>query len=342
VIGYYVHHQGRGHLHRAMAIAAAMDAPVVGLSSLTRPMDWNGHWIQLPRDDDGNRTTDVTAQGQLHWVPERHHGLRTRMAQISSWINEINPDLMIVDVSVEVALLARLHGVPVITVVLPGDRQDPAHELVHSLARRLIGAWPTNARRMVRGLDEDCTRLVRVGAFSRFDQRAPVPVPSTSGGRRVVVLTGSGGVDVTRDQLAAAEQQTPSWEWVILGEAGTWVDDPWDLLCSAHVVVTHAGENAVAEVAAARRPAVVVPQQRPFQEQDVTAAALAATGCWPVAVFGAFPALGWSDLLEFVSGLDGEDWKTWNDRGGAVRAADLITSELRASADEGMPWLARQ
>ncbi len=50
--------------------------------------------------------------------------------------------------------------------------------------------------------------------------------------------------------------------------------DAWALLQDADVVVTHGGQNALAEVAAARRPAVVVPQDRPYDEQRANAAAL--------------------------------------------------------------------
>ena len=52
-IGYYVHHQGHGHLHRAQAFAAAWRSSgpeVVGLSTLPRPRAWDGPWVRLPRD----------------------------------------------------------------------------------------------------------------------------------------------------------------------------------------------------------------------------------------------------------------------------------------------------
>ncbi|MDF2492882.1 MAG: hypothetical protein K0Q58_1460, partial [Microbacterium sp.] len=82
MIGYYVHHHGRGHLHRATAIAAALGIPVTGLSSLPRPAEWTGDWIELPLDldDRGPDAPDVTAGGRLHWVPLGVDGLRERMA----------------------------------------------------------------------------------------------------------------------------------------------------------------------------------------------------------------------------------------------------------------------
>jgi len=332
VIGYYVHHQGRGHLHRAMAIARALGSTVVvGLSSLPRPEGWPGPWIELPRDDDGETRVDAEARGRLHWVPERHAGLRARMAEISSWIDDVDPELMVVDVSVEVSLLARLHGVPVITIVLPGDRRDAAHELVHSVARRIVAAWPSQVRQLVRGVEES-DRLVCVGAMSRFDGRERGPGPLGDGTRRVVVLSGAGGSTVTPDAIESARGQSPGWEWTVLGGPGAWVDDPWDVLCAADVIVTHAGQNAIAEVAAAGRPAVVVPQPRPFDEQDLMATGLAASARWPAIVRGAFPTTGWSDLLDAAACLDGDDWTGWNDGQGAARAAAVVQCELRAVA----------
>jgi len=45
---------------------------------------------------------------------------------------------MMVDVSVEVSVLARLMGVPVVTMVLPGSRSDQPHRLGYALAAMLI------------------------------------------------------------------------------------------------------------------------------------------------------------------------------------------------------------
>jgi len=42
VIGYYVHHLGHGHLHRALSVARTLGEPVTGFSSLPPPADWPG------------------------------------------------------------------------------------------------------------------------------------------------------------------------------------------------------------------------------------------------------------------------------------------------------------
>ena len=152
MIGYYVHHVGAGHLNRARAVARRSAHTVVGMSSVPAPPDWPGPWVRLARDDSGSRAVDPTAGGHLHWVPEGDDGLRQRMATLSSWIESARPDVLVSDVSAEVALLARLHGVPVVSVVLPGRRGDRAHRSAYAVSSALVAAWPREAVGMVHGL----------------------------------------------------------------------------------------------------------------------------------------------------------------------------------------------
>lgn len=327
MIGYYVHHHGRGHRSRATAIAAALDRPVTGLSTLPAPPDWPGAWLRLPPDDPDGAAFDPDARGRLHWAPLHHAGLRSRMARIAQWIDEHRPAAIVVDVSVEVALLARLHGVPVVTIAMPGHRADAAHELGHGIADALVGAWPPEAAPL-RGAPLVAARVHAVGAISRF---APTTTPAPRGRRRVVVLGGAGGDTFTADAVARARADAPGWEWSHLGSNGSWTEDPWSALVDASVVVTHAGESAIAEVAAARRPAIVIPQVRPHDEQRCTAAVLA-DDRWPVLVEPEWPASGWGALLERAVALDARRWQAWNDGRGAERAAAVIDAVAREAA----------
>lgn len=313
MIGYYVHHHGKGHLTRAKAVLAHVRGPSTILSSVPGP------WLTLPRDDgtDEGPIVDPAPGGRLHWAPRHHDGLRDRMAAIARWIAQARPRLLVVDVSVEVAVLARTMGVPVVVVAMRGDRLDPVHVLGYDLADALLAPWPA-------ALPEpgwparwrDKTRYV--GAFSRYDGREPAPARP----RRVAVLLGAGGTDTTLDLDGAAEA-TPDWTWDVLGARGRWDEDPWPALCAAEVVVTHAGQNAVAEVAAARRPAIVVPQQRPFGEQAATAAALDRGGLalvrdtWP-------PASEWPATLAAAGDRNGDTWTAWAPGDGSRRAAEII------------------
>lgn len=324
MIGYYVHHQGRGHLHRAACIATQLRTPMTVLSSLCRPADWLGAWVDLPRDDEPTAAGDVTANGRLHWAPPGHAGHLARMAAIARWVDTARPALVVTDVSVEVTTFIRLMGVPVLAVGMRGDRFDRAHQLGYDTADGLLLPWagafpePCWPRRWL-------DKAQHVGAFSRFDAVAP---PPSGPGRhpRAVVMLGAGGTDVTATELAEGARALPGWSWqVIGGPDGEWTADPWPALCSADVVITHCGNNAIAEVAAARRPAVVIPQSRPHGEQHATARALRrgrlAVVCprWP-------QARTWPDRLAEALDLGGGAWRVWAPGDGARRAARLIDS----------------
>ncbi|MFJ4880486.1 glycosyltransferase [Streptomyces sp. NPDC088745] len=326
MIGYYVHHHGRGHLHRAVCVAHRLRTPVAGFSSLPRPAGWPGEWTELPKDTGaGAEGAAPTAGGTLHWAPLGHAGLRGRMGAIAGWIAEAGPDLFVSDVSVEVALLARLMGVPVVVAAMRGDRFDTAHRTAYDLADALLAPWPA-AWPEPGWPDHWRAKTTHTGAFSRYDGRPRptwegTPAPSR---RSVVVLLGAGGDGITEDDVRRAREKTPDWEWTVLGgTGGQWTDDPWPLLCRADAVVTHAGQNAIAECAAARTPALVIAQDRPHDEQRATARALHGAGL--ATVRSGWPAPEeWPGLLERTARAPADRWARWAPGDGADRAAQLL------------------
>jgi hypothetical protein len=332
MIAYYAHHHGSGHSHQAVAIAAHLTRPVIGLSSRPAPRGWAGPWVQLPNDvgDVNPITDDVTAGGVLHWAPRRHDGLLNRMRLISDALARYRVRLLVADVSVEVSLLARLHGVPVVVMAQPGDRTDPPHRAAYDLAERVLAPWPA---RTPSGWPRTWRQKTdHVGAFCRFDGLRP---HHHSPGRQVMVLWGTGGLDVCPAQIQEAAAATPEWAWDVVGPPVPgvggppnlrwrgWLDDVWSALSIADVVVTHAGQNAVAEVAAARRPAVIVPQDRPHGEQRATGDMLVRCGIEAVEL--AWPrSQQWPLLLEQASLRGGGAWGHWSFGDGAERAAAIL------------------
>ncbi|MFD3516049.1 glycosyltransferase [Streptomyces sp. NPDC058657] len=340
MIGYYVHHQGRGHLHRAVCVARHLRAPVTGFSSLPRPDDWTGEWVRLPLDvgsghrgPDAVQPADPTARGRLHWVPRHHPGLRDRMGAVADWVTRRGPSLFVSDVSVEMTLLVRLMGVPVVAAAMRGDRSDPAHQLGYDVADALLAPWPASLPEpgWPRAWRD---KTVHTGAFSRYDGRPRVRAASTDGTREVVVMLGAGGAGVDDDGFRRAQARTPGWSWTFLGgPGGPWIDDPWPVLCRADVVVTHGGQNAVAECAAARVPTLVVPQDRPHGEQRATAEALRTGGL--ATVCASWPAPEeWAGLLDRTMRHRSPDrWAGWAPGDGARRAADAL--DRLADAPQG-------
>ncbi|MCW2762451.1 MAG: hypothetical protein JWR85_2652 [Marmoricola sp.] len=339
MIGYYVHHHGLGHLHRAEALVGELVASgeeVTGISSLPRPASWGGPWLQLPRDDTAAVPVDPTAAGHLHWVPVGDQGHRERMASLSRWIDEMVPSVVVVDVSAEVALLVRLHGVRVVSMVLPGSRTDSAHLTAFHLSSALVAAWPEEADArdptMTPGLPEDLrARLVRIGGVSRFP---PASVGrGRPGPRRAVVLQGRGGGRLTEHLESELNRLVRGWEWTVLGGREPWTADPSATLLDADVVVTCAGLGSLADIAACRRPAVVVPAERPYAEQAASAAVLADSG-WPVVVARTAQEALSPSVLDRAGRMDGNGWASWCDGDAARRFAALVADVAAGAGPE--------
>ena len=332
-IGWYVHHQGLGHLVRMRAIAGELDARVVCFSSLAEPAELppNCTWIRLPRDDEPDPVSgdpahsDPTAGGLLHWAPIGHRGHRHRLGAIAEAVAGEGLDAFVVDVSVEVTLFVRLLGIRTIVLAQPGDRSDAPHRLAFDAAERIVAPWPEELLRPA-WLQPVRHKTVFTGGISRFEGRA---LPD-GGGRAagVLLLGGRGGQEVSEaDVRAAAAASGGKWR-ILGGPSGEWADDPWRELVTAPVVVSWAGQNAVADLAAVDARAIVIPQPRPFDEQRATATALRGADL-AVVVDGWPEPPDWPGLLARASALS-PDWGRWRTAGAARRAADAVAAVARA------------
>ena len=331
-VGWYVHHHGSGHLMRFLAVRPHLDADVTVFSSLASPasLPVRTRWVELERDDDTFTgpsgeirrpdAADPTAGGLLHWAPVGHPGHRSRLGAIASAAVIDRLDAFVVDVSAEVALFVRLLGLPLILFTQPGDRGDGAHTSAFDAAHAVIAPWPEDAHASP-ALRRLGSRVHYVGGISRFEGRA---VHATAEPRTVAVL--AGGVndpDGFASHADAAAAAAPRWRWEVIGGSGDrWRDDPFETIVAADVVVSAAGQNAIADLAVARARAIVIPQSRPFDEQRWTAQALARGGLavvaeeWPVAE-------RWGDLLEQARSIH-PDWSRWSVSGAAQRASAVI------------------
>ncbi|SDH57022.1 glycosyltransferase [Microbacterium pygmaeum] len=329
-IGWYVHHHGRGHLTRLLSIAPHVDADIRCFSSLPRPdmLPFHCTWTMVDRDDevagDGGdpRDADPTAGGLLHWAPLGHRGHRGRMSAIVASLADDPVDAFVVDVSVEVTLLVRLLGFRVVLIAQPGARDDSAHHLAFQAATTIVAPWPRSLLEPAH-LAAFGNKTVYTGGISRYEARLATPPPTSPRGDDIVVLGGAGGSAVSGGDIASAAQATGR-RWHDLGATpdATWSADPWGELTTAGAVVSWAGQNAIADLAAAETPAIVIPQERPFAEQRETARALEQAGLaivipeWP-------ERSAWSSLIERATNLR-PDWDRWEVRGAAARAARAI------------------
>ncbi|WCT72684.1 glycosyltransferase [Sphingomonas naphthae] len=319
-IGYYVHHHGDGHRQRAIAVGQALEhgATLLGTGLAGRSGDLPV--VELPDDrlDDGFAGIDQTERpASLHYAPVDHEGIRQRTALISRWIAEERPRLLVVDVSVEIAMLARLASVPTVYVRLSGKRLDKPHLDAFRGAAGLLAPFHE-------ALDDDETPdWLREKTFY-----APLinGVGATAGQIEedvVLVVLGRGGGVSDGDRWAQAARAVPDRRWRVIGpctvprtlppnlELRGWVDDAATLIGSAGIVVGAAGDGVVSAVLAHRRPFICLPEARPFDEQVSKARRLGSLGAAAV-------SLDWPEQSVWPKLLD------------AVRATSAWPRELEA------------
>jgi hypothetical protein len=330
--GWYVHHHGHGHVSRLLAVRPHVPGEVVVFSSLPAPASLPPatEWVRLPEDDaleehDGRvldpHSAEPTANGRFHWAPHAHRGHRRRLAIIAARAEGL--DAFVVDVSAEVAAFVRLLGLPLVLFTQPGTRDDAPHRLAFDVADRIVAPWPQGFHDTT-VFGAAAPRLRTVGGISRHAGRARAAVVPGS----VLLL---GGIGAPSDRAAVWESLvagSPGTAWSSAGFLpGTFVADPWDAICSAELVVSAAGQNSVADVAAAGRPLVLVPQERPFGEQRTTATALDRAGL-------AVLLDGWPDAAALDDAiartLDRPTrWSEWGTDDAARDAGTLIADAVR-------------
>lgn len=332
MIGWYVHHHGWGHVTRMLAIRRHLDEEVTVFSSLPAPeaLDDRTTWVRLPADSDrfvdadgvrraADELGDVTADGTLHWAPIGHPGHRERLALIAAWVARNPVSVFVVDVSVEITAFVRLLGVPTVVMAQPGERTDRPHRLAYDIADRIVAPWAAGTIDAA-GLVSRDARVRHVGAISRHDGRDRDADPRDTA-RRVLFL----GRTLAPPELTATIDALAERGWAVetAGARGDdRVDDVWPLLCRATVVVSAAGQNGVADLAAAQARAIVLPQDRPFDEQEHTARVLSSDGYAATGPARSTPA----QVVELVerAATSTPDWSGWGVAGAAARAADAI------------------
>lgn len=336
-IGYYVHHHGAGHRTRALAIADHADGRVTLLGTGLRGLIGAHSCVDLPDDriDEAFDGMDGDIDGTnrpdaLHYAPVDHDGIRRRVAAITDWIATARPALMVVDVSCEIAMLARLASVPVVYVRLGGRRDDGPHEQAFRAATALLAPFaealddPAVAA-WVRAKTLYCPGIVARPAVRAVD-------PSS-----VLVVIGRGGPASDGARWAEAARAMPGRAWTVIGPCSPvddapanltiagWVGDADAWIARAGVVIGSAGDGVVGTVLAAGRPFICLPEDRPFGEQRAKAERLVAAGA---AVMGDGD---WPASIAAAERIDPAAARALDDADGAARAAE----KLMALADRG-------
>lgn len=331
-IAFFVHHQGRGHANRTMAIAEHFSKDRA-VSVLTAGPDYFAHAspaievIALPNmigeTVPTNRLFEEPTPSVMHCVPLGLPSMRKTMRTIIDHLDDRDVGLFVVDVSSEIGMLGRICSTPTVQMRLHGDRNDIGHvgsyeAMVGILApfdeRMEQEDYPIRLRDKTFYTGGLCT--TRDEVLPKADARKKLGLPDET--KIVLVLTGGGGSGTPYAPLTIAARAVPDALWLVAGpvlkeghetdfpnlkELG-WVENVTDYISAADTVVASAGDNTVHEVARAAKHFVVMPEWRYFCEQHRKASELVRLGAAVSAPFWPGDYAGWRSLLELAEAVD--------------------------------------
>lgn len=303
--GYFVHHQGRGHAERCAAVLGALpnDRPVTvfcARDDIFPDLPPQARVVCIPslfeRRGDECDMDRLPTPDTLHCAPLGWPGIRAAMGTIAGWFASDDPALMICDVSAEIAQLSRICSVPHVKVLQHGDRSDPGHQAAYAGAAGLLAPfaealaqpdWHPFAQRIhyAPGLG--------IAAGAMPDRAAARAALGLEPDRPVALLvSGGGGNGFAEAPLGVAARTFPDWHWITIGRMQGdwhatqghnlthkgWVEDAALHVAAADLVISSTGNTTCAQVLAAGRPWIVVPEWRYFDEQHHKALALDRAG----------------------------------------------------------------
>lgn len=322
-IGFYVHHQGSGHFIRALSIAQKLKNYHItffgsGLKDFQDQIPGHIKQIYLDPDfDEGKIISDEPYPDVFHYAPLGIAGLRQRNAALVNWFSNSWPCLLIVDVSVEITLLARLCGVPSIVIKLNGHRNDLPHISAFQSCEKILAPYPKWME------DETTTAWLRdktvfTGGFCRYSLSNRSCI-SPEKKNTVVVMIGSGGTKLTEDMLKNMAENCPGKSITVLGLKNIGpklpdnlqfcgqVADPFEWLCEAELVVGSGGDNVVMEMAWLQKKFICIPEERPFEEQISKAKKLKEKGL--AIIVNELENADWPELFLQAKNLDPAGWE---------------------------------
>lgn len=352
---FYIHHHGSGHVMRAVSIARSLPAQEVAFfgSNLDAYRDLIPNEINyttLPPDTPTGpfRAPHERELSFFHYAPLNVPGIARRNQVLTTFFAENPTCILIVDVSVEITLLARLCSIPTVVIRQHGRRMDTAHRLAYESAELIIAPYPES----LSAADEEghfAYKTFFSGGFSRFDdarygaaspahgqpeqEPSSITVPGNIG-----IFMGRGGSCFNQSYIKHLREVLPKRFTIhVLGELSDFEvlagvvyhgDTPKakDVLRGCEVVICDAGHNCVMELGSLRKPMICMPAPRPFDEQEVKADLLAREGLALVVKEKDRFDVDWERMIENAKDLSTTAWGDIMN----PRATEEIADRLKA------------
>lgn len=287
-IGYYIHHHGDGHRQRAIAIAKHYPDVFTLIGTNLTGRNEGIDYIDLPKDDVDNININSHLTS-THYTPYGIRNITHRMRQIVDWIDDKNPKLIISDVSVEIAMLARICSIPTVYMRLIGNRLDPPHLDAFRAAEAVICPFHKNfeADAMPKWLLHKSFYFPNMVAHKNIDHT------TNNKNNNIAVIIGAGDHEIIIENLIDIATQLPNYEINVIGNLPVnnksitippnlhligWVKNPSSYLKCANIVIGTAGDGVLADIINLNKPYICLPQNRPHLEQITKARSLEKLG----------------------------------------------------------------
>ena len=351
-IGYYAHHHGSGHCRQADKLAALLPNDARAQLTVFTSLDIDSYRftaideqqiVRLNAEDErpddilAGRAGEYWQPASLHYSPVGNGDIQKRSHQILDTIFQCKIDLMIIDVSVEVAMLCRAASVPYLYVRLPGIRDDTPHLGAFVGALALLAPYP-KALESAQTSEWVCDKTLYldfiysqkaesytyesfIDILAKLSGGGEISAPKSTNlpsietqltdksGATIPVITvikGYGGHKAIDEKLSELRSLLPNALIISLGpidddkrcyvDISTEVNDVTPFICHSDYLMMACGLNAVAQAYHYDTPLIVVPDDRPHNEQVVMAEALVTQN----------KALNWQQFKTLMSVNDGQ------------------------------------
>ena len=286
MIGYYAHSHGSGHCNYAKMFAKSNSDKAIVFSE--SPCNTKGiKWIHLRSEHcDGSQwcREEFMEPSFLHYAPIGLSNIMRRNLQILSEIDKHNIQLMIVDVSVEIAALMRVSSVPYAYIKMMGNRTDLAHQQAYRGAAFLIAYYPEDLEpESTPKWVKDKTLYLGFVTEKVYDNSPKHEMEFDS-----LLILGKGGHQISRKLISRISEYLGKKKLYILGDCDIYesknvihkgfVKNVRSYISRSKIVIAACGSNLTSEILSCRTPFLMLPQERPYSEQIIFSKALQKAG----------------------------------------------------------------
>jgi UDP-N-acetylglucosamine:LPS N-acetylglucosamine transferase len=223
-----------------------------------------------------------------------------RVATFLALVQDYVPVAFICDGSPELAIVARGMGVRVVITHLLGDTlKDPTQVFAYELADHILAFSP----QVLQPEYSYGSKTFFSGYMSQYDQST---IQNNTYDDTISILLGNDNFEESQLQIMTSDLHR---KFVIIGNRQAYdlgshciqlgrVTNVAEHI-AGQIVVTAAGQNSIAELLSLRKKLIVLPEQRPYNEQAANADALAQYGA-ALRANHAMTQQQWSDLYQIA------------------------------------------